>query len=182
MSDRGPGGGQPGGKRSAARLAAVQALYEIEITGIPEDGILADFLARRWSVTEIHGGDGGSSGAAAENEPLVAPDLAFLKELVRGATERKVDLDASIQAALAPDGTPLDRMEAVLRAILRLGAFELAARPDVDAATIIDEYVELTHAFYAGREPALVNGVLDRLARTLRGGGVHGAERTAGAG
>lgn len=169
MSDRGPGG-----RRSAARLAAVQALYEMDITGVPEDGVLADFLARRWSVTETHGG----GGKEATNEPLVAPDLAFLAELVRGIAERKADMDTVLQAALAPDGTPLERMEAVLRAILRLGAFELAARPDVDAATIIDEYVELAHAFFAGREPALVNGVLDRLARTLRGGNIHGAEKT----
>jgi N utilization substance protein B len=178
MSDRAPGGGQPGGRRSAARLAAVQALYEIEFTGVPADGVLADFLARRWKVTEIHGAD----GEGGTNEPLVAPDLSFLEQLVRGAAERKADLDTSIQAALAPDGTPLDRMEAVLRAILRLGAFELAARPDVDAATVIDEYVELAHAFFAGREPALVNGVLDRLARTLRSGDIHGAEKTTGTG
>ncbi|MEK7244571.1 MAG: transcription antitermination factor NusB [Pseudomonadota bacterium] len=168
MNNPAPGGGQAGGRRSAARLAAVQALYEIEITDIPADGVLADFLARRWSVTETHGGGGDGGGEAAKNEPLVAPDLAFLAELVRGVAERKADMDTAIQAALAPDGTPLERMEAVLRAILRLGAFELAARSDVDAATIIDEYVELAHAFYAGREPALVNGVLDRLARTLR--------------
>ncbi len=164
MSHSAPGGGQAGGRRSAARLAAVQALYEIEFTGIPADGVLADFLARRWRVTEAHS----AGGETAENEPLVAPDLTFLEELVRGVAERKADLDSTIQAALAPDGTPLERMEAVLRAILRLGAFELAARPDVDAATVIDEYVELAHAFFAGREPALVNGVLDRLARTLR--------------
>ena len=175
MSDQGRGVGQAGGRRSAARLAAVQALYEMEFTGIPATGVLADFLARRWRVTEIHG----AGGEAAENEPLVAPDLIFLEELVRGVAERKADMDTTIQAALAPDGTPLDRMEAVLRAILRLGAFELAARPDVAAATVIDEYVELAHAFFAGREPALVNGVLDRLARTLRGGDIHGAEKTA---
>jgi N utilization substance protein B len=175
MSTPAPGGGQAGGRRSAARLAAVQALYEIEFTGIPADGVLADFLARRWKVTEAH-------GATGENEPLIAPDLAFLEKLVRGVGERKADLDAAIQAALAPDGTPLERMEAVLRAILRLGAYELAARPDVDAATIIDEYVELAHAFFAGREPALVNGVLDQLARTIRGEKTHDAEKTAGAG
>ncbi len=178
MSQPGTSGGRAGGKRSAARLAAVQALYEMEFTGIPMDGVLSNFLARRWKLTETDG----ANSEIGETGALVAPDLAFLEQLVRGFADRKADIDPAIQAALAPEGTPLERMEVVLRAILRLGAFELVARPDVDAATIIDEYVELTHAFFAGREPALVNGVLDRLARTIRGGGLHGAERTAGAG
>lgn len=172
MSNPVPGGGRAGGKRSAARLAAVQVLYEIEFTGIPMDGVLANFLTRRWQLTETHS----ANGEAGKSGPLVAPDLTFLEQLVRGFAERKSEIDSEVQAALSPDGTPLERMEVVLRAILRLGAFELAARPDVDAATIIDEYVELTHAFFAGREPALVNGVLDRLARSLRGGNVHGAK------
>jgi N utilization substance protein B len=173
------GGRRSGGRRSATRLAAVQALYEIECTGIPVDGVLSDFLARRWALTEIHGATDDDAGPHA----LVAPDLRFLEELVRGAIARQAELDRSIQAALDPDGTPLERMETLLRAILRLGAFELAAeRSDVDAATIIDEYVELAHAFFAAREPALVNGVLDRLARTLRSGDFHGAEKPAGAG
>jgi N utilization substance protein B len=168
----------PGGRRSVTRLAAVQALYEIEFTAIPAEGILADFLARRWTLTETQG----ATDDRAAPEPLVAPDLNFLKELVNGAMQQKPDLDQAIQAALDPDGTPFDRLEILLRAILRLGAFELAARPDVDTATIIDEYVEMAHAFFTGREPALVNGVLDRLARNLRGGKAHGAGKTAGAG
>lgn len=168
----------PGGRRSVTRLAAVQALYEIEFTGIPTEGILADFLARRWSLTETQA-DADSREAP---EPLVAPDLDFLRDLVGGVARQKEDLDRAIQAALNPDGTPFDRLEILLRAILRLGAYELAARPDVDTATIIDEYVEMAHAFFTEREPALVNGVLDRLARNLRGGTVHGTGKTAGAG
>lgn len=169
-----------GGKRSAARLAAAQALYEMEITGISADGVLAEFLARRWPLTE----NGGKSGETGEEktEPLVAPDLAFLGDLVRGVAARTTELDKIIFGALSIEGTPLDRMEAILRAILRAGTFELVARADVPAATIINEYVEIAHAFFAGREPALVNGVLDRLARMLRGGHGHGAEKPAGAG
>jgi len=166
----------PGGRRSATRLAAVQALYEIEFTGIPTEGVLKEFLARRWALTETH--------AAAEEgtppEPLVQPDLAFLGELVGGVQRRKADLDRAIQGALSPDGTPFERLESLLRAILRLGAFELAERLDVDAATVIDEYVELTRAFFTEREPGLVNGVLDRLARTLRGGASRGAGHDTG--
>ncbi|MBM3732655.1 MAG: transcription antitermination factor NusB [Acidimicrobiia bacterium] len=169
----------PGGRRSAARLAAVQALYEIEFTGIPAEGVLKEFLARRWALTETHVG-AGEEGAAPE--PLVTPDLAFLGELIGGAQRRKKDLDQAIQGALAPDGTPFERLEPLLRAILRLGAFELAERPDIDAATVIDEYVELARAFFTWREPALVNGMLDRLARELRGGASHGAGKAADAG
>ena len=165
----------PGGKRSAARLAAAQALYEIEFTGIAMDGVLENYLARRWPLTAAHGGD----GEGGEGESLVAPDLAFFEQLVRGFADRQADIDAAIRVAIGPDGTPLERLDVLLRAILRLGAFELAARPDVDTGTIIDEYVELTHAFYAGRESTLVNGVLDRLARTLRSGNGHGAKTTA---
>ncbi len=175
-----PGGG---GKRSAARLAAAQALYEMEITGVSADGVLAEFLARRWPLTEQGDVDAPGAATGAEKaEPLVAPDLAFLGELVRGVAARKAELDKAIAGALAIEGTPLDRMEAILRAILRAGAFELAARADVPAATVINEYIEIAHAFFDGREPALVNGVLDRLARTLRGGDGHGAGKTAGAG
>ncbi len=173
-----PGGS--GGKRSAARLAAAQALYEMEITGVSADGVLAEFLARRWPLTE----SGDKSGAPGEEkaEPLVAPDLVFLGELVRGVAARTAELDKTIFGALSIEGTPLDRMEAILRAILRAGTFELAARADVPAATIINEYVEIAHAFFAGREPALINGVLDRLARTLRGGHDHGPKKPADAG
>ncbi len=168
----------PGGRRSVTRLAAVQALYEIEITAIPTDGVLADFLGRRWTLTETQG----ASDGREPPEPLIVPDLAFLKDLIDGVAERKPDLDRAIRAALGPDGTPFERLEVLLGAILRLGAFELAARPDVDTATIIDEYVEVAHAFFTGREPALVHGVLDRLAQNLRGGKSYGAEKTAGAG
>ena len=178
-----PAGSGSGGKRSAARLAAAQALYEMEITGVSADGVLAEFLARRWPLTEA--GDAAASGdtnGAAKAEPLVAPDLAFLGELVRGVAARKTELDKAIAGALSIEGTPLDRMEAILRAILRAGAFELAARADVPTAAVINEYVEIAHAFFDGREPALINGVLDRLARNLRGGNGHGAEKPAGAG
>ena len=86
---------------------------------------------------------------------------------MRGANARHDELDQLIATALTPD-SPLERLEAVLRAILRAGAFELLVSIDVPAPVVISEYLDIGHAFFAGKEPGLVNGVLDRLARTLR--------------
>jgi transcription antitermination protein NusB len=139
-------------RRSAARLACVQALYEIDVSGAPSDPVLREFLTDRWKSA--------GNGAAAE------PDGAFLAELVRGVSTQSPRLDREINAAL--DEWSLERLEVLLRAILRAGAFELAERPDIPSRVVINEYVDVAHAFFAGKETALVNAVLDRLARTLR--------------
>ncbi|MBM3564615.1 MAG: transcription antitermination factor NusB [Alphaproteobacteria bacterium] len=165
-----------GGKRSAARLAAVQALYEMEITGIPASAVLAEFLSRRWPLSKA----GGETGEA--DIPLVAPDAPFLEELVQGVSSRLSELDTTISCVLSIEGTPFDRMEAILRVILRAGAYELRARPDVPTATILNEYVEIAHAFFDGREPSLVNGILDKVAKNLRNGNGHGEAKPAQAG
>lgn len=158
--------GRAGGRRSAARLAAVQALYEMDVTGAGADPVLAEFLSRRWALTQSGGGQG--DGAHDEKPAaLVAPDLDYLADLVRGASERQAELDAAIGPALSGDWT-VPRLEALLRAILRAGTYELIAHPEVDAAIVIDEYVEVAHAFFAAKEPSLVNAVLDRLARAAR--------------
>lgn len=148
-------------RRSAARLAAVQALYELDITDAQVSGVLHEFLARRWPAAESE--DGGPS-------QVPAPDEALLGDLVRGTSDRIEDLDRMINAALTNEWTT-DRLEVLLRAMLRAGAYELVARGDIGARTIISEYVDMAHAFFDGPEPALVNGVLDRLARTVRKGG-----------
>ncbi len=152
--DEGGGGaGNRGGRRSAARLAAVQALYEMEVAGAPADPVLREFLEHRWQGQEApHGAE---------------PDAAFLGDLVRGVGARSAELDALITPALSADW-PLERLEVLLRAILRAGAYELLAREDVPPRVVIAEYLNVAHAFFTGREPALVNGVLDSLARTLR--------------
>lgn len=139
--------------RSAARLACVQALYEIDVSGASSDPVLREFLTDRWK-------NAGNGSAVTE------PDEAFLTELVRGVCTELPRLDPQINAAL--DEWSLERLEILLRAILRAGAFELSERPDVPSKVVINEYVDVAHAFFAGKETALVNAVLDRLSHTLR--------------
>lgn len=151
---------EPGRRRTAARLAAVQALYQIEVTGASPANTVGEFLRHRFS-------------AQAEGENFGAADEALFAVLVEGTCARRSELDDHIAAALTPDW-PLERLEIILRAILRAGAYELLARPDVPARVAISEYLDIAHAFFAGKEPGLVNGVLDRLARTLRPEGLRG--------
>ncbi len=139
-------------RRSAARLAAVQALYSMEITGVTAEQALDEMQARL---------DGEPKGAMA------APDGDLVAFLVRGATIEGGALDGLIGQALARDWT-VDRLEAVLRAILRAGSFELKARTQTPARVAISEYVDVAHAFYSGPEPGLVNAVMDKVARALR--------------
>ncbi len=140
-------------RRSASRLAAVQALYQMELSGASAEAALRD-RARRAPDPETEG------------EAPAELDQIFFGELVRGAGARQADVDAMIEAVLVR-GWTLGRLEAVLRAILRAGAFELLSRSDIDAPVTIDEYVEIAKSFFTGNEPKLVNGVLDRLARAL---------------
>lgn len=149
---------------SAARLAAVQALYEMDLAGTPPDPVLREFFKDRWSDANLEDGEkDGSGGDFAE------PDGFLLAALVRGVTERRAELDGMISPALSGGRTP-ERLQAVLRSILRAGAFELSAMEKVPPRVVITEYVDVAHAFFEGAEPALVNGVLDRLAHTLRTG------------
>ena len=153
-------------ERSAARLAAVQALYEMDMTGVSPDQVLEDFLKQRWKVQPIkldilEEGEQDLSG-------LEVPDGGLLAELVRGVTERCADIDGMIEPSLSGEWT-IERLETLLRAILRTGTFELLTMSDVPARVIINEYVNVAKAFYEESQPGLVNGVLDKLARTLRG-------------
>ncbi len=162
-------------RRTAARLAAVQAIYEMEMAERSADAVLRDFAADRWTAA---GADGEAGSPVARQ---VDPDAAFLGDLVRGTTERLADIDGMVAPALSAEW-PLDRLEAVLRAILRVGAYELFARADVPLKVIISEYVDIAHAFFDVKEAGLVNAVLDRIGRVLRpdeaGGG--GDNATAG--
>lgn len=140
--------------RSAARLAAVQAIYEMDVTGADADSILENYLRQRWPW----------SGAM---ESLPPPDLQLLTQLIQGVQAVRADLDGDIDAVLeARQGTL--RIELLLRAILRVGAYELNAMRKTPAKVIINEYINLGHAFYSSGEPALVNAVLDRLAARYR--------------
>jgi len=158
-------------RRSAARLAAVQALYDTEMTGTMVDTVLKDFLEHGIGAKALIAPPDDEDG---EIEAILAePDGILFAAIVRGVVARTGDFDAMIDGALSNDWT-CERLEAVLRAILRAGAFELATRPDVPVRVVISEYVDVAHAFYSGPEPKLVNAVLDRIARVLRTGEIEG--------
>ncbi len=156
----------PGPRRSTARLAAVQALYEMELAGISAADVLDGFLADRWNLSGQGRGEGEGDEETAEFK-LAEPDDKLMAELVSGAAARKPELDLLIGPALSGGWTDA-RLENLLRAILRAGTFELLALADIPARTVISEYVDVARAFYEGPEAAMVNGVLDTLARQLR--------------
>ncbi|MHA1597195.1 MAG: transcription antitermination factor NusB [Alphaproteobacteria bacterium] len=151
--------------RSATRLAAVQALYEMDLTGVCADSVLDEFLRNRWKPKD---GDPEAAPGAEDLSTLAATDSEQLSQLVRGVIERRDDLDAMIAPALSSDWT-VERLEVLLRAILRAGAYELLCLPDIPVRVVISEYVNVAKAFYDKAQPGLVNGVLDTLAQTLRG-------------
>ena len=140
--------------RSAARLAAVQALYQMEMEGTPLARLLHEFHEHRL-------------GATIEDETYAEAEVDFFDDLVSGADARRTEIDALIAARLA-DGWSLERLDRPMRAILRAGAYELVARPDVPVATVISEYVDVAHAFYDKRETGFVNGLLDAIAKAAR--------------
>jgi transcription antitermination protein NusB len=144
-------GGMP---RSTARLAAIQALYQLELCGGDVEQVIAEFNTHRLDE-------------AVDGVSLVKPDRVLFAELVRGVARNRRDLDDMIAAVLVEDWT-IERLETLLACILRAGAHELADRLDTPARVVISEYVDLADAFYADKETGLVNGVLDRLARELR--------------
>lgn len=144
--------------RSAARLAAVQALYEMELAGAGADAVLPDFLAERWR----------SAGLEEGFPALVAADPDLLAMIARGAWERLDDLDGILAGILERD-LSLERLQAVMRAILRAGTFELLALPANPARVIVADYMGVAEAFFdKGPEITLANALLDRLARVLR--------------
>jgi len=149
-----------GGKRkrpsglSAARLLAVQALYQIAVGQESAKQVLQEFLQHRVEE-DIEG-----LKHASVNRELLA-------ELIEGATRKAEELDDMIAAVLDEDWT-LDRLEILLRGLLQAATYELAERLEVPARVVISEYVDLAHAFFDGRETAFVNGLLDRLAHVLR--------------
>lgn len=164
------GAGAPGARLGAARLAAVQALYQMEMRGTAADEVIAEFRAHRL-------------GADIDGTEAVPPDPKLFGALVAGVAEQREALDLLIGGAL-PAGWPLQRLEILMRCILRAGAFELKSRLQSPARVVIDQYVAVAHAFFSGSEPGMVNGVLDALARRLRpdemNAGGHGGRDPAG--
>ena len=140
--------------RSAARLAAVQALYQQEMEGTRLPNLLNEFHQHRL-------------GATIEDVEYADAEPAFFDDLVKGVDARRAEIDAAVTARLA-DGWSLDRLDRPMRQILRCGTYELIARIDVPAATVISEYVDVADAFYDKREKGFVNGLLDAVAKAVR--------------
>lgn len=146
-------------RRSIARLAAVQALYEMDMAGAAADTVLRRFLEADWE-------------AASAPDEMVATTAAHMdrdhfQRIVRGVAEDIGEIDGMIEAALSEAWT-VARLEVVLKAVLRAGTFELKAGNGVPPRVVISEYMDVAHAFFSGGEPGLVNAVLDRLGRVLK--------------
>ncbi len=146
-----PAAKRKGGRRTAARIAAVQALYQIEMSGAPAVDVIAEFKDHRLDIAE--GGE--------------KPDAELFAAIAASASVRREDVDGQIKSALA-EGWAIERLDAVMRALLRAGVAELLDFSDVPARVIIDQYLDVAHAFLGEKEVGFVNGVLDRLARQLR--------------
>lgn len=153
------GGGSAKAKRKAARLAAVQALYQIDLNNLPITGKAVEAVVIEFVEHRL--------GHEVDGDAYVAADPQLFADILRGACHRRADVDAMLTAALDPRHG-LERLETPLRAILRAGAFELSANLTTHSRIIISEYVDVAHGFYAGREPGMVNGVLDKVAKTVR--------------
>jgi len=142
--------------RSAARLAIVQALYQMEVAGKGLNDVFAEFESH-WIGREIEG------------EQYKPAELAFFRNVLQGVLDHQSAIDRRVDRALS-GGWPLARIETVMRAILRAGAYELYKRKDVPARVVIKEYVDVAGAFFGHTEAGMINAVLDRLAREAREG------------
>lgn len=141
-------------RRGAARLAAVQALYQMDLAGTGLNEIFAEYESH-WIGREVEG------------EEYLPAEAAFFRDIVGGVVREQRELDPMIDAALA-QGWPLKRIEMILRAVLRAGSYELKHRRDVPARVVVAEYADVAHAFVDREETGLVNAVLDQLARRMR--------------
>jgi len=141
-------------QRSAARLAAAQALYQMEVGGASLPDILAEFEAH-WIGREVEG------------DQYKPAEIGFFRDIVSGVLKDQVAVDRGVDATLTEDW-PLKRVEALMRAILRAAHYELRARADVPARVVVKEYVDVAGAFYGPEECGMINGVLDTLAKKTR--------------
>jgi len=140
--------------RSAARLAAVQALYQQEMEGTTLPRLLDEFHQHRL-------------GKTIEDVEYADAEVAFFDDVVRGVDARREEIDAAISKRLSA-GWNLARLDRPMRAILRAGTYELLARADVPTKSVISEYVDVADAFYDKRETGFVNGLLDSVAKDVR--------------
>lgn len=140
--------------RSAARLAAVQALYQKDMENVGIARLLDEFHAHRL-------------GAEIEDAQYAEADIAFFDDLVTGVDARRAELDELIESNLG-EQWKLARLDKTMLQLLRAGSYELLARPDVPTATVIDEYVDVAHAFFDAKDAKFVNGLLDAVAKDKR--------------
>ena len=141
-------------RRSAARLAAVQALYQRQMEGTPLARLLDEFHQHRL-------------GHEIEDEQYVRAEVEFFDDVVSGVIAREEEIDAQLTARLTSDWR-LERLDKTMLQILRAGAYELIARPDIPAGTIISEYLDVAHAFFEKGDTRIVNGVLDAVGKAVR--------------
>jgi transcription antitermination protein NusB len=152
-------GGAPHSKRSgrsAARLAAVQALYQMEMGGSDVETVILEFISERF-------------GHEIDGEEYLAADQKLFADLVRGVVAHQLEIDPLIARTVSADWS-LARIDATLRALIRTATYELMARQDIPVKVVLSEYINIAHAFFSGDEPGFANGVLDRVARLVRPG------------
>ncbi|CAD7033338.1 transcription antitermination factor NusB [Pseudorhizobium endolithicum] len=145
---------KPANQRGAARLAAVQALYQMDVGGAGVLEVVAEYEAHRL-------------GQELDGETYLKADASWFRSIVSGVVRDQVKIDPIVRSALQNDW-PLSRLDSTLRAILRAGTFEILERKDVPVPVIVTEYVEIAQAFFEGEEPKIVNAVLDRIAKQVR--------------
>ena len=143
-------------RRAGARLAAIQALYQMEQTEQSARSVIADFMEDRLGLND-------------EGEPVEEADPDIFKAIVSGVVERQEVIDAAIMKRLA-NGWKIERLDATSRAILRAAVYELVAEISLPSQIILDEYVSIAHAFFEGAEPKFINGLLDNVSRDVRAG------------
>lgn len=146
---------KPANQRGAARLAAVQALYQMDVGGAGVLEVVAEYEAHRL-------------GQELDGDTYLKADASWFRSIVAGVVRDQVKIDPVIRSALQNDW-PLSRLDSTLRAILRGGTFEILERKDVPIPVIVTEYVEIAQAFFEEDEPKIVNAVLDRIAKQVRG-------------
>jgi transcription antitermination protein NusB len=154
LTTSGQGVVKPANKRGAARLAAVQALYQMDVVGAGVLEVVAEYETHRL-------------GKEVDGAQYLEADVQWFRAIVSGVVAGQKRLDPLIHDCLTDDW-PLSRLDSTLRAVLRAGAYELTERADVPPAVVISEYVDVAKAFFGEDEPKLVNAVLDRLARKAK--------------
>lgn len=139
--------------RRVSRVSAVQALYQMDVSGAPHKTVVKEFLDHRFGY---------------EDEPgMVRADEPYFEDIIYGVVSNQTSIDEAIDGRLS-DKWPLRRLDATLRALLRSATYEIQRRPDVPALVIINEYMAIATEFFSGKEPGIVNGVLDKIAKDVR--------------